>query len=603
MEKKLIRMRKIIDCFTFYNEFEMLTYRLNVLNDLVDYFILVEANQTFTGCKKLLFFNENKHLYEKFKDKIIHIVVDLPFNDETIDTTKGDQWTNEKYQRNCISNGFNQINLTDSDLIIISDVDEIPDPERLNKIKIDDIEIDIRRFEQDFYYYNLESKRQEKWYHSKILSYKKYKELNTTCENIRFMPCDTILKGGWHLSYFGDTNFIKNKLINFSHQEYNSKKYTDIEIIQNKIDHCVDLFGRPNSDMIKINIKNNDYLPPMYDSFLKSFYKNDSRAQCKNDCITIGFHSNQLCERGTEVAMYDYAYYNQEIYNNKSVIFYCKHNPNNDANVIKKFENQFKCYGYDQFLDIEQIVKDEKLDYFYNCKSGSKNDNQLIKSCPNLIHAVFTVEPHGEKYATISKQLSEKYNNIVDFIPYMVNLPKCEENMRLNLNIPNDAIVIGRYGGYHQFDIQVAHNAIKHILDMDEHIYFIFANTNVFYKHPRILYLDRIIDLENKVKFINTCDAMIHARSDGETFGLAVGEFSSCNKPIITCKSHMDNSHIDILGEKGIIYTSEESLIEIFKNIKTIINSRTDWNAYTEYSPEKVMEKFYDVFDIPVVKI
>jgi hypothetical protein len=185
----------------------------------------------------------------------------------------------------------------------------------------------------------------------------------------------------------------------------------------------------------------------------------------------------------------------------------------------------------------------------------------------------------------------------------MVNLPKCEENMRLNLNIPNDAIVIGRYGGYHQFDIQVAHNAIKHILDMDEHIYFIFANTNVFYKHPRILYLDRIIDLENKVKFINTCDAMIHARSDGETFGLAVGEFSSCNKPIITCKSHMDNSHIDILGEKGIIYTSEESLIEIFKNIKTIINSRTDWNAYTEYSPEKVMEKFYDVFDIPVVKI
>ena len=57
-ETTSIRTRKIIDCFTFYNEFEMLTYRLNVLNDLVDYFILVEANQTFTGCKKLLFFKK-----------------------------------------------------------------------------------------------------------------------------------------------------------------------------------------------------------------------------------------------------------------------------------------------------------------------------------------------------------------------------------------------------------------------------------------------------------------------------------------------------------------------------------------------------------------
>ena len=111
-----------------------------------------------------------------------------------------------------------------------------------------------------------------------------------------------------------------------------------------------------------------------------------------------------------------------------------------------------------------------------------------------------------------------------------------------------------------------------------------------------ILVKNKIIDLEDKVTFINTCDAMIHARSDGETFGLAVGEFSSCNKPIITCKSAMDNSHIDILGEKGIIYGSKESLIKIFKNIKNIINSRSDWNAYTEYSPENVMEKFFKVF-------
>jgi len=58
----------------------------------------------------------------------------------------------------------------------------------------------------------------------------------------------------------------------------------------------------------------------------------------------------------------------------------------------------------------------------------------------------------------------------------------------------------------------------------------------------------------------------------------------------------MDNSHIEILGDKAIIYDSEESLIDIFKNIRTIIASRDDWNAYTEYTPEKVMKKFMDVF-------
>jgi GR25 family glycosyltransferase involved in LPS biosynthesis/tetratricopeptide (TPR) repeat protein len=310
----------------------------------------------------------------------------------------------------------------------------------------------------------------------------------------------------------------------------------------------------------------------------------------------IGFHSNQLCERGTEVAMYDYAYYNEKMYGNKSIIFYCKHNPNNDVNVIKKFELKFKCYAYDNFLDIEQIINNEKIDYFYNCKSGSRNDNQLIKSCPNLIHAVFTVDPHGERYATISKSLSKKHNNTVDYVPHMLNLPSCHENMRHQLNIPNDAVVMGRYGGYYQFDIQIAHEAIKTILNTETNLYFVFANTNVFYKHPRIIYLDKIIDLENKVKFINTCDVMIHARSDGETFGLAVGEFSSCGKPVITCKSHIDNAHIDILGEKAIIFNTEESLVEIFKNIKYIINSRSDWNAFGDYTPENVMTKFFKVF-------
>ena len=67
---------KIIDCFTFYNELDLLTYRLNILNDVVDYFVLVEATHTHIGKEKPLFYQENKHLFEKFNDKIIHVVVD-----------------------------------------------------------------------------------------------------------------------------------------------------------------------------------------------------------------------------------------------------------------------------------------------------------------------------------------------------------------------------------------------------------------------------------------------------------------------------------------------------------------------------------------------
>jgi FkbM family methyltransferase len=331
--------------------------------------------------------------------------------------------------------------------------------------------------------------------------------------------------------------------------------------------------------------------------------KNTSNDTNTNIKVVIGFHSNQLCERGSDIALYDYAYYNQKLYGNKSIIFYCKHAWNNDHSVIKRFEKQFKCYAYDKFSEIDEIILHEKINYFYNIKSGSPPRNSshssgddLVTNCPNLTHAVFTVEPHGEKYATVSKRLSSKYNNIVDYVPHMINLPSCNDNMRNQLNIHDDDIVIGRIGGLYQFDIEIAHRAIRQIVELDRKMFFLFVNTNKFYEHPQIIYIDRIIEPFEKVKFINTCDAMIHARSDGETFGLAVAEFSTLNKPIITCVSKIDNSHIEILGDKAIIFNSEESLIDIFKNIRTTIKSRNDWNAYKEYTPKKVMKKFMSVF-------
>jgi hypothetical protein len=86
---------------------------------------------------------------------------------------------------------------------------------------------------------------------------------------------------------------------------------------------------------------------------------------------------------------------------------------------------------------------------------------------------------------------------------------------------------------------------------------------------------------------------MIHAQVMGETFGLSIAEFSIKNKPVITCPCG-NLEHIHILGNMCIKYTTKEELIDIFKNIKIITNSKNDWKAYTNYTPEKVMNLFND---------
>ena len=267
---------KIIDCFIFYNELELLKYRLTILNEYVDYFVIVESTHTFVGKEKPLFYQENKELFKEFNHKIIHIIVeDFSHKFPDINIENGEQWNNERFQRNCIKRGLDKLKLNDDDIFTITDLDEIPHPKLLQKIKAKEVIIDANIIELDFYYYNLNCKMDHQWRLSKMISYKKYKELGFSCEQIRQnMSFKIIENAGWHLSYFGDEKFIKNKIENFGHQEYNNDKFTDEEKIKKKITSQTDLYGRPNA-IINVPIEDNDNLPLAYDKHLTNYYTNN----------------------------------------------------------------------------------------------------------------------------------------------------------------------------------------------------------------------------------------------------------------------------------------------------------------------------------------
>lgn len=261
---------KIIDCFIFYNELDMLKYRIELLSSIVDYFIIVESKYTFSGIEKELYYNNNKELFDNHK--VIHIIEDnAPHIFPNINIEKNEQWINEYYHRNCIKKGIEQLKLKEEDIIIISDLDEIPDPETLKKIKNNEIDVSINCLEQDMYYYNLNSKLMNKWYHSKIMRFKDLNEQNLTISQIRIGFYSIIFNGGWHLSYFGDKYYIQNKIKNFAHQEYNNPEYNELDKIQEKINESKDIFNRKDNPIQRISINNNNYLPPEYKKYLYKF--------------------------------------------------------------------------------------------------------------------------------------------------------------------------------------------------------------------------------------------------------------------------------------------------------------------------------------------
>jgi len=264
----------IIDCFIFYNELKMLEFRLEELYEYVDYFIIVESKKTFSGKEKKSFFQENEEMYKKYTDKIINIEVDFTDLNPNIGYDLN-PWNNERFQRDSIKLGLAKINLSDDDLIIVSDLDEIPDIETI--MSLDKLELESgRSLVQDMYYYNLNTKI-DTWNLAVIVPYKILKKYGGP-QYVRdsFRDFQPLHRGGWHFSFFGDVNFIINKIKNYSHQEFNNDEFLNIEHVENCIKNQKDIFkrGKENAIMNFIPIEENTYLPKNYHILLDGKSKN-----------------------------------------------------------------------------------------------------------------------------------------------------------------------------------------------------------------------------------------------------------------------------------------------------------------------------------------
>lgn len=321
--------------------------------------------------------------------------------------------------------------------------------------------------------------------------------------------------------------------------------------------------------------------------------------------MKIVFHSNQLSLRGTEVALFDYAYFNQTILGNESIVVFDKNSPNNASAAVRKFEANFPTISYDKFDDVDALVREHGADLFYCIKSG-KRDGKLSKTVPTMVHAVFptsVTHAHGAAYAYVSDWLSLICSNRkISAVPHMIHLPRLAkhttQDLRAELNISEHMTVFAYYGGEKSFDIPfVKHEVIPEVLRRKHDLYFLFMNIDKFIDHPRVLFLPGTGDLEYKVRFINTSDAMLHARQAGETFGIACGEFSIMNKPIFAYAKSRDKNHLLALGDKAYTYADAESLKSMLLNFDPKEAAQQNWDCYSaHYCPEKVMEIFDNRF-------
>jgi len=280
---------KIYDCFIFFNELNLLELRFKILDKVVDYFVIVEAIKTKSGEEKELFFEKNKKRFKKWNKKIIHVVVrNMPNpgkittnNFMKIDSKLGlGRWKLEGYQTNQIKRGLK--NAKDEDIIIVSDVDEIPNPEKFELMKEKLKKEKLIGFRQRMYYYYLNGFKFYGWPGTKACTFKSFKKnFKSKAYRVRRMRnlklrLDSLFgkkiffidEGGWHFSYLLKPKEILLKMKHLCGQEDVKKKTHSLREIRERINKGEDLYGRREENIKYVSIDK---------AFPKEIYENKKK--------------------------------------------------------------------------------------------------------------------------------------------------------------------------------------------------------------------------------------------------------------------------------------------------------------------------------------
>lgn len=374
--------QKIIDTILFFNELDLLELRFEEYYEQVDKFVIVESTKTFTGKSKRLFFQENIDRFKKWEDKIhSYVVDDMPDNltQEEINkliTIPGIQtidWVRENHQRLCIGRALKELNLSFNDIVIVSDVDEFPNLKNIDELNRD-LPFGPVLFKQKWLVWNTSLEKMHHWMGSAAFYYSDYLRNNKIFQIFRDKRWDenspefyTRENGGYHLSWFGDLDFIRNKVYSFAHTEIATDFWEDDQNILSLINDGYASNGL-DKDGITGKLQTADYTgydkPKVWDKLLTFGVKRDT--PMIYDCFLFDHELDMLNLRLHEMNEYV----------DRFILVESKqsHSGNEKDLVFSKNREHFKDFLH----KIEHVVIDLPNEVYYEPHPTPTNEEERL---------------------------------------------------------------------------------------------------------------------------------------------------------------------------------------------------------------------------------
>ena len=299
-----------------------------------------------------------------------------------------------------------------------------------------------------------------------------------------------------------------------------------------------------------------------------------------------------------------------------------------EERVSEAIGRGFEVFRYQNKSELDTFANSRWITHSYVFSGGRRTDLPYFdKSDPesfrigntrHITHVVFrNFDPHGDVYAYVSDWLlgwaklriwiwglrkvlgspGRRNQTLVTSFPHFIEpWPKSSStvSLRKELGIPEDAHVLGRIGGFSEFNDSAARKGVRLILDDWQDSYALFVNTPRFLDHPRAIFLEKLSRAEVK-RFYDSCDILLNGRRMGESFGYTIVEPLSLGKPVIAPNwvrnPLMDKHHIRLLREQGLLYSSAKGLLRIYGRCRANLPSQGFPNLIREFSSQEAAKK------------